>query len=168
MYTMSIGKWDVKNVCELWILDQRRKYIMISSWSWYMSIKNGLLLWRDSTLNVFVAIGIRNLCCEDMNCETDKMFVRLDIMGLSNFMLCCVWPSTCMVGNLRESLCNVYPPISIWLCDRARISLSIYSATSPYRCVYAVLYCMDFWCAWKKSWIFGYVQVQQDKYICQS
>ena len=47
----------------------------------------GFLLWQDSTFNVYAAIRIWNLCCEDMKYETDNMLVRLDVMGLSTFMI---------------------------------------------------------------------------------
>ena len=108
---------------------------------------NGFLLWWDNTFKMYAEIGIWNLCCEYMKCEIDKMFVRLDVMGISDFMLCYVWTSSCLLQNRSGSLCNVCFPIRILSCDRAISSQSIDSVTSPYRHSCVGLYCMEFWCA---------------------
>ena len=52
----------------------------------YEYIKNGFMWWRDSTSNVYVDIGIWNLCCDYILCEIDKTSVQLFMMGISLFI----------------------------------------------------------------------------------
>ena len=105
---------------------------------------NGFLLWRDSTFNMYAAIGIWDICCNTIKFEIDKMVVLLDVMGFSNFIICYVWPGVWLVQNHTGYSSNIYPPIPISSCDRARISQIIDSVPSTYRRSRAGLYCMYF------------------------
>ena len=121
---------------------------------------NGFLWLRDITFNVYAAILIWSICCEDIKFESDKEFLQLGMMGLSTFMNCYIWPSAYLVLNNRGSARNVFPPIHIWSFGRARSYQSIYNVPSSYRCACAGPDWMKCWCTPQEPWIFHYVQVQ--------
>ena len=154
---MRSGQWKMCASCKYWTREE--------SIQWYLLdidirvLKNGFLLWWDSMFDMYAAIGTWNICFEDMKFEIEKMFVWLDVMGLSTFMLFHVLPSASLVQNRRGYLRNVYVRICIRLCDRARNFQSIDSVASTYMCACAVLDCVEFWCTPRKSWICCYFQV---------
>ena len=93
---------------------------------------------------MYTAIVIWNICCEDMKCEIDKMFVQLDMMVLSTFMIFYVRPSACLFQKHRGYLCNVCPTNCILFRDRESISQRIDRLSISYGRAYSVLDCVDF------------------------
>ena len=119
----------------------------------YKYKNKGLLLWQDRPFNVYATIDINNICNNYMKFEIDKMFVWLDVIELITLMIFNVWPSACLVRNHRDSLRNICLKNHIWFCDRVKSSWIIDRVSSTYTYACAVLYCVDFLCAPRWSWI---------------